>query len=93
MSFRTVKHLCGHEACYSLAGGRALVEHHVHELERSPCTPCAKSAALARGHIYLGTGARIVPIAETPITDQAPADLMAADLMAAEDAEEPLPSA
>ncbi|CAN5661815.1 hypothetical protein BH23GEM8_BH23GEM8_02950 [soil metagenome] len=87
MSFRTVKHLCGHEARYSLAGGRALVEHHVHELERSPCTPCAKFAALARGHIYLGTGVRIVSIAETSITDPAPVDLRAA-----EDAEEPLPS-
>jgi hypothetical protein len=88
MSFRTVRHLCGHEARYSLAGGRTLVEHHVHELERSPCTPCAKSAALARGHIYLGSGARIVSIAETLVSEAG-----SADPVTARDPGEPLPSA
>jgi hypothetical protein len=86
MSFRSVKHLCGHEARYRLPGGRTLVEHHVHELERSPCTPCANSAVLARGHIYLGARARIVSLAGKPIIGPAPTDLPAPDGAA------PLPS-
>jgi hypothetical protein len=74
MSFRTVKHLCGHEARYRLAGGRTLVEHHMHELESSPCTPCATAAALARRHIYLGADVRIVSLAATRIASASPAD-------------------
>jgi hypothetical protein len=60
MTLYTVKHRCGHEARYRLAGARTLVGHHLHEMEQSPCTPCAHADSAARKHIYLGTGVRVV---------------------------------
>jgi hypothetical protein len=67
MSYRAVRHLCGHDARYRLPGGRTLVEHHLHELERSPCTACARANQAARRHIYIGVGTPIV--AAPPVPD------------------------
>ncbi len=63
MSYRTVRHLCGHDARYRIPGSRSLVAHHLHELERSPCTPCADAKSAERRHIYLGVGTRIIAFA------------------------------
>jgi hypothetical protein len=60
MSFRTVRHLCGHDVRYRLSGSRSLGEHHLHELERSSCTPCVDAARAARRHIYLGPETRVI---------------------------------
>lgn len=76
MRLHTVKHQCGHEGQYRLGGGRVLVGHHLHELERSPCTPCAERAAAGRQHIYLGAAVRVVafPTAEErEVRQRAPA--------------------
>ncbi|CAN5816752.1 hypothetical protein BH23GEM6_BH23GEM6_08270 [soil metagenome] len=64
MSFHIVKHLCGHEAQYRMTGGRTVVSHHIHELQQSPCTPCAEKGADGRRHIYLGRGTKIVALPE-----------------------------
>lgn len=45
-----------------------MVEHHLHELERSPCTACATADMEQRRHIYLGLGARIVSMHERTAT-------------------------
>ena len=75
MRLHSVKHRCGHEARYRLGGSRTVVEHHLHELEQSPCTPCADAAASGREHIYLGRGARVVALPQPPAleAERAPA--------------------
>jgi hypothetical protein len=74
MSAHLVQHACGHEERYRVRGARTLVEHHLDELERSPCTPCAEAAAESRRHIYLGLGARVVRFPSDRVrgTDAAP---------------------
>jgi|GEM_PF-4367108 len=70
MSFRIVKHLCGHEARYRVKGVRMVVEHHIHELEQSPCTPCAEQGSVLRRHIYLGRGARVISLPEQRVAPE-----------------------
>jgi len=67
MSLLTVKHLCGHEGRYRLAGGSRMQEHHIHELQQSPCTPCAEKGAEGRRHIYIGRSTKIVGLEERPL--------------------------
>jgi hypothetical protein len=48
---RIVTHACGHQERYRL--DRRMLEHHLHELSSSPCTPCARTRAERRREIYL----------------------------------------
>lgn len=48
---RIVTHACGHQEHYRIP--RRLLEHHLHELSGSPCTPCARTRTETQRDIYL----------------------------------------